>query len=156
MLDVATEKAARKPRSNEFEMDRESFRRQLAQDHSHLSPSALAIGIILAGRFNREIFYDKGGLLIAWPGLETLAKETGMEVRTVRRAIRRLQARGHVRIVEGGGGRGKSHRYMANIKGKATLRLVPKPGQPVSLNPGNLVLRTYEEPVTRRKIRGAT
>ena len=59
MSDVAVEKTAHKPRSNEFEMDRESFRRQLAQDHSHLSPSALAIGIILAGRFNREIFYDK-------------------------------------------------------------------------------------------------
>jgi hypothetical protein len=54
--------------------------------------------------------FDKSGRLVTWQGIKTLAMLTALSERTVFRAIRHLQANGHVSI-ESGGGRHRSNCY---------------------------------------------
>ena len=97
-----------------FAMARDQFQIRLVQ--AKLSASELAIGTLLALYFSRDHFVVGEGL-VAWPGIDTLAKQAMMPKRTVQRAIRELQKRKLFRIIEGGGkqrgNEGRSHRYIA-------------------------------------------
>ena len=53
--------------------------------------------------------------LVAYPGIDTLANDTGLSQRAVQRAIRNLQKRGHFHIIEGGGGPGTPHTYIGQF-----------------------------------------
>jgi hypothetical protein len=103
-----------KANRDQFAMVRDQFQIKLIQ--AKLSASELAIGTLLAMHFNRDHFAVGEGL-VAWPGLETLAKQAMMPKRTVQRAIRELQKRKLFFIIEGGGkqrgNEGRSHRYIA-------------------------------------------
>jgi hypothetical protein len=116
MSNVERRAAARKTKldRDQFAMARDQFQIKLIQ--AKLSGTELAIGMLLSLHFSRELFaLDEG--LVAWPCIDTLAKLSGLPHRTVRKAIRELQRRGLVRIVEGGGkqrgNQGRSNRYIA-------------------------------------------
>jgi hypothetical protein len=97
-----------------FNMALDQFQKRLVQ--AKPPGRVLGVGIILSHYFSREMFTIGEGL-VAWPALETIAKETNLPLRTVQRCVRHLQKRGLVRIVEGGGkqrgNQGRSHRYIA-------------------------------------------
>jgi hypothetical protein len=97
-----------------FSMARDQFQKLLVQ--AKLSGTELAIGILLSLYFSRELFGLKEGL-VAWPSIETLAKLSELPPRTVRKAVRELQRRGLVRIIQGGGkqrgNQGRSNRHIA-------------------------------------------
>jgi hypothetical protein len=129
-------------------MTRDQFQIKLVQ--AKLTGSALAIGTLLSMYFSRELFAIEH-CLIAWPGMETLAKQALMPARTVRRAIRELQKRGLVQIIEGGGkqrgNQGRSHRYVAILND--TKFAIP--GQTRSSYPDVQVLRPLKGPLTLGK-----
>jgi Helix-turn-helix domain len=63
----------------------------------------LTVAVAISWHLNRET----GD---AWPGFATLAKETGLCQRTVKRAVKWLEARGHLHVVHSRGGN-ISNRY---------------------------------------------
>jgi hypothetical protein len=72
-----------------------------------LCTSDVKIAIQLTQRTNKAAF-ARTAALQTWQGVALLATETGFDARTVQRAVRRLQAFGHV-AVDFGGGRHKSN-----------------------------------------------
>lgn len=54
--------------------------------------------------------------LLAWPGPDTIADDVGRDVRNVRRALRRLEDKGLIKLQVKGGGRTKSNVYHMTIK----------------------------------------
>jgi hypothetical protein len=106
MPDVVDIDIARK-RKTKPKLDRDQFNMALDQFQKRLVQAkppgrVLGVGIILSHYFSREIFAVGEGL-VAWPALETLAKEADLPLRTVQRCVRHLQKHGLVRIIEGGG-----------------------------------------------------
>ena len=94
---------------------RDDFQWQLLADrnlHRADVKVALAISLLL----NRDD-YEKHGKLHAWPALDTIAKRTGTDRRSVRRSIKRIALMGHLRIVDGGRGPGDPHHFVPVIKG---------------------------------------
>jgi hypothetical protein len=85
--------------------------------------------------------------LVAWPGIDTLAKLAMMPKRTVQRAIRELQKRKLVQIIEGGGkqrgNEGKSHRYIAIVD-------APIPRRNASPYHDEMVIRPLNRPLIKR------
>jgi replication protein C-like len=96
-----------------------------------LCASSFKIAYQLSNRTNTAEF-KKSGRLITWQAIPTLAAATGLSDRTVRRAIRRLQATGHL-TVKIGGGRGKSNRYTLAPQTLSPVAVFnePKPCQPL-------------------------
>jgi DNA-binding MarR family transcriptional regulator len=85
-----------------------------------LCASDLAVAIQLSERTNADEF-ARSGTLLTWPSVATQAKETGMDKRTVQRATRRLQERGHI-AVDPGGGRRRTNRITLIVKTAASLQ----------------------------------
>lgn len=99
------------PRSQadrEFTRMKFEFQERVAADRA-LPGSASSIAVILAKHFNRH----KDGA--AWPSMETLAKETGFNLSTVSRTLRRMEKRGHIRAQWAKRGRGPSSRYFMAV-----------------------------------------
>lgn len=74
---------------------------------SHLAPTQRHVALTLSMHMN-----ERGGS--CFPGIDTLAEETGLDARTVQRALRVLADSGWL-SVERGGGRGRSNRYTAIV-----------------------------------------
>jgi DNA-binding MarR family transcriptional regulator len=55
---------------------------------------------------------------IAYPGMDRIASLIGRTRRTVERSVDRLERSGLLRIVERGGGRGRSHKYRLELPGQ--------------------------------------
>jgi Helix-turn-helix domain len=79
---------------------------QLALRDSRTDSTAKHVGLTLALRMDTEGH--------CWPGRERIATETGYDVRTVVRAIARLEAGQWLRIEKGGGQR-KTNHYWATL-----------------------------------------
>jgi hypothetical protein len=94
-------------------MVKEKIQQQLVSDCRSLKMAGLAVGLALSRYFNRNAFITDRAL-IAYPGIKTLVKDTGLSHRAVQRAIRLLQKRQHFRIVDGGGGR-TTHTYIGQL-----------------------------------------
>jgi hypothetical protein len=101
-------------RQQEFNMVKEQIQQQLVGDCKALKMAGLAVGLALSRYFNRQAFMTDH-TLVAYPGINRLMKDTSLSRRAVQRAIRRLEQRKHFRIFEGGGGRGKPHRYTGQV-----------------------------------------
>jgi hypothetical protein len=75
------------------------------------------VGLVLSSYFNRKNYFGTGNLS-AWPSNETLAYETGMTERGVRKALRQLELRGHIKkVARGGRFQGDTARYQATLWG---------------------------------------
>lgn len=86
-----------------------SWRASLAE--SGLTPSARLVGFALSTYLNERTS-------TAYPGGSTLAGDTGLSLRTVRRAIKEMVAHGYLTIIEQGGIKGAqrvSNTYLASI-----------------------------------------
>jgi DNA-binding transcriptional MocR family regulator len=75
---------------------------------SELDPTARHVGLALCW------FMDRTGQ--CYPSRPTLAERTGYSVRTVERALKRLEQAGDLRV-QRGGGRGKTNLYVGVLKG---------------------------------------
>jgi hypothetical protein len=71
-----------------------------------LQPCDLKVALALTKHFNED---RDGGA--AWPSYKTIADEIGMSEHSVIRSVRRLSARGHLRVEWGQQGRGHPNRY---------------------------------------------
>src|SRR5262245_52956346 len=69
-----------------------------------LAGSAKGAAISIADHWNERSGY-------AYPGSNTIATEIGKEQSTALDGVNALEARGHLRVVRGTRGRGKSNRY---------------------------------------------
>jgi biotin operon repressor len=79
---------------------------------------ALAVYCVLAAHAD-----DRGR---CYPSQATIADLLGVSARTVKRAVARLQQVGHVRVLEQGGGRGRSTHYLLPAQGrKGVTRVTP-------------------------------
>jgi DNA-binding transcriptional MocR family regulator len=103
-----------------FERQREYWQRQVNGD-SKLHASTVKVALALSLYFNRK----RGGE--AWPEINTLATATAISRSTVLRAIKELEAGGHIRVVRSKAANGKQavNRYVPTIK-----PLDSKPGSP--------------------------
>jgi hypothetical protein len=116
---------------------------QVKADRRFYMTSDFKVAIQLTERTNNAAF-ARSGILQTWQGVALIAAETGLDERTVQRAVRRLQAYGHV-AVDFGGGRAKSNCCTLILKGEMQT---PAPVPPFidkktpaqkSLNPGTEV-----------------
>src|SRR4051812_14431722 len=82
--------------------------RQVQADRD-LPDTAFRAAFVISQRIDREKGY-------AHPSCEYLAKETGTDERTVRRAVNRLIACGHIEAAERRGGRSKANEYVIRLK----------------------------------------
>src|SRR5208282_5222996 len=98
-----------------FNQMRDAFQWQLLADKELNTPAEVKIGVAISLLLNRKD-YDRGGVLHAWPSLDTIAERTGTSRSTARRVIRKIATLGHIRIIEGGCGTRSPHRYVAVIK----------------------------------------
>ncbi|MCA1533712.1 helix-turn-helix domain-containing protein [Bradyrhizobium sp. NBAIM03] len=102
-----------------------------------LSPNAFKVAFTIGQRFNRR----HGGA--AWPSLQTIAADTGVDEATAVRAVRQLRERGHLIVELGKRGRGHSNRYRMP---KARTKPAPAQVKPV-VKPANAqVLRPKRKP----------
>jgi hypothetical protein len=77
-----------------------------------LPASVAKVAIRMSPDFNE----DKGGM--AWSACKTMGDDIGISEHTVIRAVRALEARGHLRIKWGKQGRGHSNNYWMIEKGQ--------------------------------------
>jgi Helix-turn-helix domain len=92
------------PSAQEFTRQVFEFLYGVMRDHE-LPPSAETIAVCLTRYFSRK----HGGA--AWPALETIAKDTGVNKSTAQRTLLRMGKRGHLHIEPGKQGRGHSSKY---------------------------------------------
>jgi DNA-binding GntR family transcriptional regulator len=82
--------------SKPLEAIREQWQRQIMADRERQSNYVL-VAVAISWHLNR----DTGD---AWPGFATLAKETGLRQRTVIRAVKWLESKGHLHVTHSRGG----------------------------------------------------
>ena len=93
-----------------LEKYREQWLLQLIGD-SKLSAGTLRVAVAISFHMNRK----KGGL--AWPGMARLARLTHLTTRTVIRATKQLEARGHLRVIRSRAGDKRGlNRYMPVLR----------------------------------------
>jgi hypothetical protein len=99
-----------------FESFREQWQRQVLAD-SKLRPSYKLVCMAISLHFNRN---ENGA---AWPGFETLAELTGQGRRTIIRATKEVERRGHLRInrARKDNGGSLSNRYFALLKDEGVV-----------------------------------
>ena len=101
----------KKPRH--FEQLREAWSKQVRADRK-LPHAAKTVLWAMSAHLNRESF-------TAWPSHRTLDKETGMPRRSVQRAIRQAEQRGHIKIEQRYRSRGRqSHIYSPQLQVEVT------------------------------------
>lgn len=93
--------------SKEITRDIFTWLNQIAKDPC-LPSTTTRVAIVLTNFVNRNTVY-------AWPSVERIAKELAISETTARRALKALEAYGHVNIWEGGG-RSGTNRYYPTIK----------------------------------------
>jgi hypothetical protein len=92
-----------------YESKKEKWLLQVAAD-SELSAGALRVAVGIGLHMNRK------QRLLAWPGFGRLQKLLGIHRDTVRRNVKALEARGHVRVVRSRNGRKNNpNHYHPNI-----------------------------------------
>lgn len=84
-----------------------TWRSAIADKSSGLPPTSRLVSLTLSLHMN-----ERGGS--CWPSVATLADETGLDERTVRRVLGDLREQGWLSVTLGGG-RGHSNRYTATI-----------------------------------------
>jgi len=75
---------------------RERWQRQVIADHPRLQPNYARVAMAINWHLNR----DTGD---AWPSIATLAQQTRLSERTVKRAVACLEGRGHMHVVHSPG-----------------------------------------------------
>jgi hypothetical protein len=127
MKSIPANEAERKSaKKGAFEHARDDFQKQMIAD-PEITLGFLRVAIALSLNFNRKEF-NSGNGLVAFPGIErTLAPLTGLSTRTVIRAIKWFEARGHMRIERRRSGKKNLvNRYHPLRKTVAQLNEVPK------------------------------
>lgn len=95
--------------SDSFTSTKFAWFRQLAID-SDLTAAAKSVGIVIGCDFMSR---EEG---CAWPAISTIARRLDLAESTTRKAVRQLEAQGHLRV-EQGRGRSSTSRYFWIIKG---------------------------------------
>jgi hypothetical protein len=121
------------------------WQQQVAGDQS-LPPNALHVATILTKFVNTRSFE-------AWPGRETIATALGISVRTVIRTVNALVARGHLKVVAGGG-RGISNHYRPILKKANASSRFSETSNPPSRGGNGDTAVTLSEPETVTPVTG--
>ena len=100
------------------------------RDHPRPDPTAQATFKTLAFHAHRDT-------ATAWPSIRLLVLETGLDRRTVQRALARLEGDGYITRVDAGRGRGKTTRWQLNIE-------VAKGGSATPFGPGERAAQSPE------------
>jgi helix-turn-helix protein len=110
----ATKSSATKPTAEYSSGSKDPrFRAHQAVIDSDAPANVRLLVFVLSHRANPK--RDKGALQ-AWPGHERLAKETGLSVSTVKRAVKQAQALGWLRVSGCRGGRGVTNTYQLLVQ----------------------------------------
>jgi hypothetical protein len=116
-----------------------------ANEDPGLKPCDIKVVVALTKHFNES----KGGA--AWPSYKTIADEIGMSEHSVVRSIRRLHARGHLRVEWGKQGRGHPNRYWMALAAAEEKPARPQVSEPVKPAPAPAV---KPAPVNRKPAPG--
>ncbi|WP_415905574.1 helix-turn-helix domain-containing protein [Neptuniibacter sp. QD48_55] len=78
-------------------------------NHIHLPKPSQKLTLIVIGKFANEKSFD------CWPSNKTIAKLSGLTVRTVQRSIKELIDLGYITVIDKGGGRKKTNYLKLNL-----------------------------------------